>query len=281
MLAAFVLLLYGLHLLGLGPPWPSFGGSGNPTSPSSPTPRSGSPKPPHSGSGPFAGSPAEQFADGANGIMLPPVHAPTGYSTAQVSLAYDTTKNLLEAANLDPQTLEGRDPLAFEKLLIPVQYRYVLGNLDRAGVAPNGGAESTRAWVTSFALGRTMLLDSVIKVHGSMSVQTATDLRRPVLRIHTDYLFVYAVRSLTPPTTWTRVAVRVIADVDFAQWISRGDPLQPWWLPVGRAVTTGARCDASDGFILPSLPGQARPLANPYKLGPLPAQPACRVTTQL
>src|SRR5262249_20575194 len=144
-LAAFILLLYGLHLVGFGPPLPSLGGSGGSASPSpsvSVSPSSPAAKPAFSASDPFAGSSAEQYADGATGAAPPPARALAGYSAAQVSFAYGMTKRLLVAANLDPQTLLGGAPQAFASLLVPRQRSYFLRNLDRTGAGANGRTNS-------------------------------------------------------------------------------------------------------------------------------------------
>ncbi len=299
MLVGFVLLLYGLHRLGLGPAWPSFGGSGGSggsgsASPSaspnaSPTPRSGSPAstPAFSASDPFAGSPEEHFADGSAGIVLPPGHAIAGYTATQVSLAYIVTKHLLAAANLDVQTLQGGPPFAFAGLLIPNQESYFAQNLTRTGVAPNGRAESTRAWVTSFTPGSLTLVGGVIKVHGRMTAITATDGGRHVLRIHADYVFVYPVQRAAQPATRMRIVVLVVADADFARWATAGGPFQVRWLPVGRGVSANARCDAKDGFIQPNFTGaassQPRPTGSPANQDRLVLplmQAACGAITQ-
>lgn len=292
MLAAFVLLLYGLHLLGFGPPWPSFGGAGGSASPSAspsskPRPGSSASTPAFSASAPFVGSPAEWFADGSDGIVPPIAHPLEGYTAAQVSFAYGMTKRLLVAANLDFPTLLGGAPLAFSRLLTPRQRSYFAQNLTRTGVAPNGGARSTRAWVTSFSPGSLVFVGNVIKVRGSMTAVTANDGGRPVLRIHTDYMFVYPVQRAAQPATRTLIVIQATANADFARWTSPGGPSQAWWFPVSRGVTTGARCDASDGFVDPSFassaPGQGRPTgapADPYRLSPATAQVACRTITQ-
>ena len=56
---------------------------------------------------PFAGSPAEGWADGADAIVLPRATPVGTLSRAQVTFALKETKQLLVTANLDPRTLRG------------------------------------------------------------------------------------------------------------------------------------------------------------------------------
>jgi hypothetical protein len=62
---------------------------------------------------PFLGTPAQSYADGAAGIVIPPAHAVGNYPAAAVAAAYQMTKRLLIAANLNGPTLNGgtRPPL--------------------------------------------------------------------------------------------------------------------------------------------------------------------------
>jgi hypothetical protein len=62
---------------------------------------------------PFAGTPADDWADGANGIVLPAAKPIGGFTRDQVKFAYQRTRKLLVAANLDPTTLLGGAPTAF------------------------------------------------------------------------------------------------------------------------------------------------------------------------
>lgn len=287
-LAAFVLLLYGLHLLGFGPPWPSLRGSGGPAHQrATKQARQGrSAKPAFTAADPFAGSPAEQFANGATGIVLPAAHAVGGYSATQVSFAYNTAKRLLVAANLDRQTLAGGYPAAFARLLAPAQRGYFRQSLGRTGVGKNGLVKSTRGWVASFAPASTAFVGTVVKVRGYMIATPAMDSGRRVLRVHVDYLFVYPVQRPGLPVTRMRIVVQTIANADFAPWSDPAGPLQAWWFPISGGGASGVSCDVRDGFIHPAFPGsppgKVRPTGkavNPYRLNPPPSRAACRPTT--
>jgi len=78
---------------------------------------------------PFSGTPAEHWADGAAGITIPAARARGPYAAAQVRSAYETTRDLLIAGNLDWPTLRGGAPKAFEKLLIKSELKEFLAGL--------------------------------------------------------------------------------------------------------------------------------------------------------
>src|SRR5690349_4244730 len=67
---------------------------------------------------PFSGTPAEHWVNGAAGIRIPAARARGPYAAAQVRSAYETTREMLIAGNLDWPTLRGGAPKAFEKLLM-------------------------------------------------------------------------------------------------------------------------------------------------------------------
>ena len=66
---------------------------------------------------PFAGTPADHWADSAAGIVLPSAKPVGSFTPAQAKLAYEWTRKMLIAAELDKQTLEGETPTAFANLL--------------------------------------------------------------------------------------------------------------------------------------------------------------------
>jgi len=224
---------------------------------------------------PFAGTPAASWADGAGGIVPPRGRAIGGFSVIQVRAAYLATSRLLIAARLDQRTLAGGPPTAFADLLAPQQRRYFLSRLRR-----------TRTWVTSFAPGTTELAGPVIKVRGSMRAMTARDRGRHVLRIHADYVFVYAVRRPGQPQTRILIVELEVVNVDFAPWNDPGGLLEAWWLPAGAGGAASARCDGRDGFVHPDFPGimaagqrPAGAQVNPYQLKHAPFRGACQATT--
>ena len=234
---------------------------------------------------PFLGTPAQSYADGAAGIVIPPVHLVGSYSAAQVAAAYHATKRLLIAANLNPLTLRGGNTSAYADLLVSQQRAIFADSLSKRGFTPDGSQRSTRTWVTSFAPGSTQFVGSVIKVHGTMRARTATNGNSTVLRIHADYLFVYPVERPGQPLTLTRIVVRYVVTYDFATYDDPGGPLEPWLRTVQR-FDAGAQCRVNDGFVHPYFPGgipKGTPTGspiNPYDQGTLPPQVVgCHATT--
>ncbi|GAA3200315.1 hypothetical protein [Actinocorallia longicatena] len=134
---------------------------------------------------PFLGSPAEDYADGADGVAPPPARAIGGFSAAQVAAAYQGTERTVEAAALDRATLEGAAPAAFLAAIDPAQAA-VLG--DRA-----------RSQVVSLAPGSAELVGERIKVRGTMKAAPATYHGRNGLHVSVDYTFVYALRNPKAP----------------------------------------------------------------------------------
>ena len=211
---------------------------------------------------PFLGTPAQGYADGAAGIVIPSAEPVGSYTAAQVEAAYQATKTMLIAANLNGPTLAGAAPDAFASLLIPEQRTDFVAGLDKIGLNAHGVPRSTRYWVTAFAPGTTQLVGHVIKVHGTIRATTGTNGAWHVLVIHADYLFVYPLEQPGAPATLMRVVDRDVVDVDFAAYTDPGGKLEPWWLVEGGG-DAGARCDVTDGFVHPQFPGSAPDKVNP------------------
>ena len=229
---------------------------------------------------PFAGSPAENWADGAAGIVIPAAHAVGGYTAAQVATAYQSTRKLLIAASLDKPTLLGGAPTAFASLLTSQQRTQFLGGLNRVGVDKHGNELSTRTLVTSFAPGSTRFIGSVIKVYGTMSARAAVDQGRKVLAVEVNYRFVYPVEPPGAPADWMRVVAAISGPVEFGDWSQASSPFQPWVLFSNG--TAGDRCDSNDGYVHPdyphSAPDKVRPsgaAVDPYSLATEPAAGTC------
>jgi hypothetical protein len=222
---------------------------------------------------PFTGSPADGWADGAAGITVPTARARGQFTAAQVRAAYQTTRTLLIAANLDWPTLRGGTPTAFADLLTSDQRHEFLTGLGKKGRDSHGFPLSTREWVTSFAPGTTKFVTTVVKVHGSMSATTAVSSGTTVLRIKVNYLFVYAVEPPGLPSDWMRVVDQEYGYVDFATWDDPGGPLEPWTQITGS--TSGVQCGTTDGYIHPDYPNgppsRVQPSGspvNPYSTAP-------------
>jgi hypothetical protein len=231
---------------------------------------------------PFLGTPAQSYANGAAGIVIPPPRPVGSYSAAQVAHAYRTTRKLLVAANLNAATLDGGTPNAFARLLIPQQRTPFLAGLNKIGINSQGVPRSTRVWVTTFAPG-TQLVGTVIKVHGTMQASTVKDDGDTLLRIRVNYLFVYAVMERGVLSSLMRIVVQDEGRVDFATWNDPGGSLEPFWGMAG--AVSGAQCATTDGYLHPqypqSAPGKVKPTGapiNPYDQN-APLSKGCRNTT--
>jgi hypothetical protein len=221
---------------------------------------------------PFAGTPANHWADGAAGITLPRAVSHGPFTASEVAAAYATTRKLLIAQNLDRRALLGGPPTAFADVLTTQQRAALIAGLDKISLNKQGNPLSTRNWVASFAPGTTTLIGTVIKVHGTMSARSATDQGNPVLHINVDYRFVYAIEPPHAPADWMRVVGQVLGYVEFDNSQDPGGPLQPWDITAFPAED-GVRCGMPDGYDHPDYPNgpplKVQPSGapvNPYSL---------------
>lgn len=238
---------------------------------------------------PFQGTSADKWADGAAGITIPVASAVGPFSAAQVASAYQTTKKLLIAANMNQQTLAGGAPTAFANLLGTKQQRtQFLDGLMAKGLAKDQRPNSTRIMVVSFAPGTTQLVGSVIKVHGTMSAHAVVDSGSPELDIDVNYVFVYPIEPPGRPPDWMRFFASDYDSYAFAQFDDPGGPLEAWDQTV--VGTDGAICDTTDGYDHPDYPSlrvsdpraSGKPV-DPYAPGtgsPGSGNPVCGTSTR-
>jgi hypothetical protein len=224
---------------------------------------------------PFAGTPAEYWADGAAGIVLPAARPIGSFSAAQVKFAYEWTRKLLIAANLDKQTLDGGAPTAFANLLDTSDRKWFLHGLNLKGLDKEGRDLSTRAYVVSFAPGSVQMITSVIKVHGTMSAVAGTYQGERVLKIHVEYLFAYAVEPPGHPDQWMRLVSDAGWLLIFGDWQGDAGTFEPAYGTTAAEGIAGDKCSVNDGFVHPDWPSAAPqssetpsgPPIDPYVLG--------------
>jgi hypothetical protein len=214
---------------------------------------------------PFAGTPAQTWAGGAAGIVVPAAKPVGDFTAAQVEAAYQTSRELLIAGNLNKSTLLGGPPTAFADLLTSQERAEFLASLNTKGVDKAGRPLSTRVEVTSFAPGSAELI-GVVKVQGSMSAKSVVFSGTTALAINVNYLFAYAVEPPGNPTDWTRVVAHQYGAFDFAPWGDPGGPLTPWDDTGGDHA--GALCGSTDGYLRPDYPSVGGPAAGPTPSGP-------------
>jgi hypothetical protein len=233
---------------------------------------------------PFAASPAGNWADGMAGIVIPVARPVAGYSAVQVAAAYQTTRSLLIAGYLDPQTLRGGAPTAFASLLTAAQRQWFVASLDKTGRNSHGNQLSTRGIITSFAPGSTRLIGSVIKVTGTMTARPGSANGREALVIAVNYRFVYPVEPPGAPADWMTIITLLHGSVDFGYWDPSQRGLLPW--EYLEAFQAGARCDTSDGYVHPQYangpPDNVRPSGaaiDPYAMSTTAPPSGCAAIT--
>lgn len=223
---------------------------------------------------PFAGSPAEGYANGEAGIGMPRPVAMKGLSKDDMALAYVHIQRMIVAANLDAGTLYKGKPDALAPLLQPAQRRDFTRNLDRKGDL------DSRSWLTSFAPRTAEPATETIKVRGTVTARPAVDRGRPEVRVRTDHLFVYAVRPPGGgPAGTTRVVVRRISEIS----VYKEGPAVKFWLVNSSYSAAPSACDVQDGYVHVEYPGTGTeaaptgPAVDPYDQSRRPAgKPGCR-----
>ncbi|MFF7732657.1 hypothetical protein [Streptomyces sp. NPDC007984] len=207
---------------------------------------------------PFAGSPAERWADGETGIVLPEAKAVGAVSADRVGQALKLTKKLLVGANLDPKTVRGARPEAALSVLDPKQP----GLLDDLGTglrSPSREHDPVTLF-SRFDPGKVRPVGDVIKTRGHMTFKKGT---QGGVAVHADYTFVYPVVRADGPTEVTRTIVRRVLDVELA------DPARYQVTP-GRLLLMNydqeignSSCFVYDGYLHPEFPSSTSEGADP------------------
>jgi hypothetical protein len=135
---------------------------------------------------PFAGSPAERWADGAAAIDVPKATPIGTFTRAQVAEALKQAKALLVGANLNPGTLRGERPESVLALLDPKQPR-MLDDANSWLRAP-GKKHDPLMLFSRFDPAEVRPAGDVVKVRGRMTFKAGA---HASVAIHMDYTFVY------------------------------------------------------------------------------------------
>src|ERR1700722_6726242 len=213
---------------------------------------------------PFTGTPADHWADGAAGIMLPAAAPVAPHTKGQVEKAHQTNPALLLPAELEKQTLLGGAPTAFADLLTSPQKAWFTGGLNKKGVDKQGFPQSTRTLVMSFTPGSAQLIGSAIKVHGTMRAQAVRVDGNLQLNIDVDYIFVYPIEPPHQPDDWMRIVNEVAWTVAFGNWKGVSSTFAPWVTSDGTTGgVAGADCGSTDGYSHPDYPASTAPGAQP------------------
>ncbi len=198
---------------------------------------------------PFDGSPAQQWADGADAITVPTAQPVGAMSRDQVAAALQSTKGYLVATNLDPQVLRGGVPQRAIDAIDPLEN----GTRDRFEAAFRSPSKENNPLnvATRYNPQELKPVGNVVKVRGRMTF--TEDQHRSVL-VSADYTFVYA---FTKADGSTDQVVRVIMRREVE--VRVGDPSQvqvtagKLWLVKDDSYFGNSGCDVQDGYVHPKF----------------------------
>ncbi|MFD7732663.1 hypothetical protein ACFV6F_20025 [Kitasatospora phosalacinea] len=281
-----VLVLVGLAALGDGstlPPkssaLPALGAETAPPSSAPPAVDPDVPTPER----PWAGSPAEAWPNGADGIGLPDSMPATGvFSAKQVAANVDAVRQLLVAGNLDPQVVSGRSAQPVLDLLDGPDVAALT-----AALAHPSTEQNPTSWLSRFDPAWAVPVTDQVKVQGRISIEG--DGEKGML-VHTDVTYVYALRpgpdagkaspasgGTARPASWVQVdrsrvvereIVRRVQDFRFydpEQYdVTPGKPR----LSGGRSEFDNNRCALGSGYLEPDFAFLRAPMADPSQSGP-------------
>jgi hypothetical protein len=198
---------------------------------------------------PFAGSAAAQYADGADGIVLPEPAATGSFSAAEVADALQRSRAYLIASNLDRELLlDG--PIDPVRALLDPRSR---GELDGALRNPSLFNDPL-VWLTRFDRAETALVGQTIKVRGktTVSLYEGRD-----LVVETEYLFVYAVQPAGGGSV-ERIAVYRRMQASYRHSDLTGTGTLP--ILVNNRGGAGMTCGSADGYLHPNFGSDALPV---------------------
>jgi hypothetical protein len=212
---------------------------------------------------PFKGSPAEDYADGVAGFVMPAAERLGGLSRKDVAKGLERTRDLLAAAYLDRQTLMGGKPTRYAGLLPSEMRKSFLEDLTRADT------RIRRDEVNSFAPGTAELSTDVIKVRGRTTLGTFKEDGLRGAEVRLNYLIVYAVHHPGRPLT----TIRLVSHFTGRVLLYRESGRLVVWPEEWGASATPASCDVNDGYVHPeyedSAPGKVTATgapSDPYTL---------------
>jgi hypothetical protein len=185
---------------------------------------------------PFAGTPAEDFAEGADGIVLPEAEAVGDFTADEVADALEQVREALIAARLDPAVLVDHDLEPFLAALASDQASAVQAAIEASGYGP---------FPTLVASGA-VLAPEQPRVEGYIAYEAATAGPRdsPIINVVSRFVWVYPFDPflvvIRDELIWEVAVVR--------PWIesSRGV-----WLADVTANAWGVDCDYQRGTLRP------------------------------
>lgn len=195
---------------------------------------------------PFAGTPAEHFAEGEAGIVLPAAEAVGDFTAEEVAEALEQVRQALIAARLDETMLVDHNPEKFLSLLAPDH---------QVGRRLEFDTGEFASYATQIAPGVELAPVSP-RVYGTVAYEATTvEGGLPALAVATVSTWAYAFAQREA----TDANLMVIHDQ--ARWELRLDSRwlessQGLWLADARAVVRGGGCDSQGQLELGGEPGQ-------------------------
>lgn len=201
------------------------------------------PAAPNAPSSPFAGTPAQQFADGSAGLVLPAARAAGELQTADVALALYSVRRATQAANIERTVLGGTSLAAYLDAVGP-ETRH------RLQEAEVGAAATMLDFVTRFPQSVAVTLDPP-KVSGTFTYEPEGT---GAVRIEGRHVFAYTVRGAGEDGAGNTGAEVVAVRRDTTWRVARaadGDTMAKPEL-VSAAVATSGHCLVEpDGTVWP------------------------------
>lgn len=140
--------------------------------------------------GPFQGTPAQNYAKGEAGIVLPAVKAVPGAEEAMVKNSLDSVRRALIAGRLDNRMLVGHDPSEFLTTLDPGSRAEI------ADYFKDDSFSTVATWIDP-----AVKLDSAEppRVNGTITYTSVPDNEgEPELQVTTNFMWVYAFQGGYP-----------------------------------------------------------------------------------
>ena len=145
---------------------------------------------------PFAGSPAEAYRAGTDGIQFQGAERVGGFAQSEVMEAFTTIKAYISESALEPKAVTGGDVGAVRNLLDPGQ----LDQFEASVTRPQGdGSREATGWLVRFDPAEHLQMvggEAGVRVDGQVS---PGEDRSGALEISADHTFVYALRGPGKP----------------------------------------------------------------------------------
>jgi len=177
-------------------------------------------------SGPFAGTPAESYAKGSDGISLPAAKAVTGFTAADVDKALKQVRRALVAGRLDHAMLVGHRPAIFLALLAPTNRKQIEKWFHSADF------QVVATWIDP-----AVRLDpkEQPRVSGRVTYSSVKADGLRTLRVTTNFVWVYAFTGEDQPIAavhdevqWDFPAPGRLRAADRGLWITRARSYTAW-----------------------------------------------------